>query len=216
MWWNSSWALLHRNSEREVDTGSDLSWVQCSPCYFCFSQPDALFKPNASRTSSDVTRTDSLCQVCNLLHTNLIISCFGTNLLRITRHESLSGVQVYFVNSVVIWIGYYIARWLQQSGYTMLLWSYVWWWIRYVWPFSLYHFRRLGCAACGIWVCCPVQMDFREYGRIGAGTSLTAIAAKPFNCDNLLVLLSGLVFKFVFWLDFQSNHFRRRTGEFRS
>ncbi|KAL6912222.1 hypothetical protein ACP4OV_001027 [Aristida adscensionis] len=35
-----------------IDTGSDVSWVQCSPCAQCHSQADALFDPSASRTYS--------------------------------------------------------------------------------------------------------------------------------------------------------------------
>lgn len=46
-----------------VDTGSDLCWVQCSPCTRCFQQPDALFDPTASSTYSQASCTDALCQV---------------------------------------------------------------------------------------------------------------------------------------------------------
>ncbi|XP_027342614.1 aspartic proteinase CDR1-like [Abrus precatorius] len=47
-----------------ADTGSDLIWVQCSPCEKCFPQDTPLFEPNKSSTSMDVS-CDS--QPCSLL-----------------------------------------------------------------------------------------------------------------------------------------------------
>lgn len=44
-----------------VDTGSDLCWVQCSPCTHCYQQPDAVFNPLLSRTYSRASCTDPLC-----------------------------------------------------------------------------------------------------------------------------------------------------------
>ncbi|KAL6868264.1 hypothetical protein ACP4OV_015109 [Aristida adscensionis] len=38
----------------ELDTGSDLSWVQCKPCRGCFKQRDPLFDPARSSTFSVV------------------------------------------------------------------------------------------------------------------------------------------------------------------
>jgi hypothetical protein len=35
----------------EIDTGSDLSWVQCKPCRDCYQQQDPLFGPAHSSTS---------------------------------------------------------------------------------------------------------------------------------------------------------------------
>jgi hypothetical protein len=46
-----------------VDTGSDLTWVQCSPCILCFEQPNPLFNPTASSTYSPTTCNNNLCKV---------------------------------------------------------------------------------------------------------------------------------------------------------
>ncbi|XP_073226921.1 aspartic proteinase CDR1 [Cicer arietinum] len=50
-----------------VDTGSDLSWVQCSPCESCFPQDTPLYESNKSSTFTNVP-CDS--QSCTLLPTN--------------------------------------------------------------------------------------------------------------------------------------------------
>ncbi|PAN13030.1 hypothetical protein PAHAL_2G308800 [Panicum hallii] len=43
-----------RNLSVEIDTGSDLSWVQCEPCARCYGQQDPLFDPARSSTYSAV------------------------------------------------------------------------------------------------------------------------------------------------------------------
>ncbi|KAG0620632.1 hypothetical protein M758_4G231300 [Ceratodon purpureus] len=45
-----------------LDTGSDLTWIQCSPCPGCFNQPDPFFEPTASSTFSPVPCTNSFCR----------------------------------------------------------------------------------------------------------------------------------------------------------
>ena len=55
-----------------VDTGSDLTWVQCSPCSVCFEQPNPLFDPRASSTYSQTKCDNGLCKVpTNYLHSFL-------------------------------------------------------------------------------------------------------------------------------------------------
>ncbi|KAG0591016.1 hypothetical protein KC19_1G142900 [Ceratodon purpureus] len=49
-----------------VDTGSDLCWIQCSPCTRCFQQADAIFNPRASSTYSLASCTDPLCRSLSL------------------------------------------------------------------------------------------------------------------------------------------------------
>ncbi|CAM0951946.1 unnamed protein product [Alopecurus aequalis] len=44
------------------DTGSDLSWVQCTPCSDCYEQKDPLFDPKRSSTYSTVPCAASECQ----------------------------------------------------------------------------------------------------------------------------------------------------------
>ncbi|MCO5598094.1 hypothetical protein L7F22_052185 [Adiantum nelumboides] len=57
---------LDPHSRRDVymimDTGSDLSWIQCQPCDSCFHQLDTpIFDPAASSTHSNVTYGSPLC-----------------------------------------------------------------------------------------------------------------------------------------------------------
>ncbi|TVU09985.1 hypothetical protein EJB05_43486, partial [Eragrostis curvula] len=46
----------------ELDTGSDLSWVQCKPCNDCYEQQDPLFDPARSSTFSAVPCGARECQ----------------------------------------------------------------------------------------------------------------------------------------------------------
>ncbi|KAL6658233.1 hypothetical protein ACP70R_003819 [Stipagrostis hirtigluma subsp. patula] len=46
----------------ELDTGSDLSWVQCKPCRGCYKQRDPLFDPARSSTFSAVRCGAPACQ----------------------------------------------------------------------------------------------------------------------------------------------------------
>ncbi|KAK9100109.1 hypothetical protein Scep_023539 [Stephania cephalantha] len=45
-----------------VDTGSDLTWVQCTPCVFCYDQQDPLFNPSLSRSYQSILCNSSTCQ----------------------------------------------------------------------------------------------------------------------------------------------------------
>ncbi|VAI92548.1 unnamed protein product [Triticum turgidum subsp. durum] len=44
-----------------IDTGSDVSWVQCKPCSRCHSQADSLFDPSSSSTYSPFTCSSAAC-----------------------------------------------------------------------------------------------------------------------------------------------------------
>lgn len=44
-----------------MDTGSDLVWVQCTPCVRCYTQNDAKFDPTASTSYSVSSCDDALC-----------------------------------------------------------------------------------------------------------------------------------------------------------
>ncbi|XP_044959009.1 aspartyl protease family protein At5g10770-like [Hordeum vulgare subsp. vulgare] len=44
-----------------IDTGSDVSWVQCKPCSQCHSQADSLFDPSSSSTYSAFSCTSAAC-----------------------------------------------------------------------------------------------------------------------------------------------------------
>ena len=46
-----------------VDTGSDLTWVQCSPYSVCFQQPHPSFDPAASASYSQKNCNDDMCKV---------------------------------------------------------------------------------------------------------------------------------------------------------
>ncbi|XVE77287.1 hypothetical protein DITRI_Ditri13aG0050200 [Diplodiscus trichospermus] len=45
-----------------LDTGSDVVWVQCSPCKKCYSQSDPIFDPTKSRSFSGIPCGSSLCR----------------------------------------------------------------------------------------------------------------------------------------------------------
>ncbi|CAL1376956.1 unnamed protein product [Linum trigynum] len=44
-----------------MDTGSDLTWVQCQPCRFCYNQKDPLFNPSISPSFRRITCNSSAC-----------------------------------------------------------------------------------------------------------------------------------------------------------
>ncbi|RZC84270.1 hypothetical protein C5167_047054 [Papaver somniferum] len=44
-----------------VDTGSDLTWIQCKPCEDCFDQSSPLFDPEQSSTFRDVACGSNSC-----------------------------------------------------------------------------------------------------------------------------------------------------------
>ncbi|XP_027343004.1 probable aspartic protease At2g35615 [Abrus precatorius] len=46
-----------------VDTGSDLIWIQCSPCEKCFSQDTPLFEPSKSSTFSSLSCDSQPCTI---------------------------------------------------------------------------------------------------------------------------------------------------------
>ncbi|KAF8400479.1 hypothetical protein HHK36_013777 [Tetracentron sinense] len=45
-----------------IDTGSDLTWVQCQPCKSCYSQQDPLFDPAISPSYQSILCNSSTCQ----------------------------------------------------------------------------------------------------------------------------------------------------------
>lgn len=45
-----------------VDTGSDLTWVQCQPCRVCYTQQDPMFNPSLSPSYRSVSCNSSTCQ----------------------------------------------------------------------------------------------------------------------------------------------------------
>ncbi|TYI50828.1 hypothetical protein E1A91_D12G130600v1 [Gossypium mustelinum] len=45
-----------------LDTGSDVIWVQCSPCKKCYSQSDPIFDPTKSRSFSGIPCGSQLCR----------------------------------------------------------------------------------------------------------------------------------------------------------
>ncbi|KAL6996754.1 hypothetical protein U1Q18_006882 [Sarracenia purpurea var. burkii] len=49
-----------------VDTGSDLTWVQCRPCQMCYNQQDPLFNPSISPSYQSVSCDTPTCQSLRL------------------------------------------------------------------------------------------------------------------------------------------------------
>ncbi|ESW14104.1 hypothetical protein PHAVU_008G253400 [Phaseolus vulgaris] len=45
-----------------IDTGSDLTWVQCEPCMSCYNQQGPMFKPSTSSSYQSVSCNSSTCQ----------------------------------------------------------------------------------------------------------------------------------------------------------
>ncbi|KAG5008743.1 hypothetical protein JHK87_017258 [Glycine soja] len=45
-----------------IDTGSDLTWVQCEPCMSCYNQQGPIFKPSTSSSYQSVSCNSSTCQ----------------------------------------------------------------------------------------------------------------------------------------------------------
>ncbi|PHU02054.1 Protein ASPARTIC PROTEASE IN GUARD CELL 1 [Capsicum chinense] len=45
-----------------LDTGSDVSWIQCAPCADCYQQADPIFDPNLSKTYSSLSCETSQCK----------------------------------------------------------------------------------------------------------------------------------------------------------
>ncbi|XAR52809.1 Nepenthesin [Bertholletia excelsa] len=46
-----------------LDTGSDLNWIQCVPCYECFEQNGPYYDPKGSTSFKNVTCKDPRCQL---------------------------------------------------------------------------------------------------------------------------------------------------------
>lgn len=55
-----------------LDTGSDITWLQCEPCSDCYQQSDPVFNPSGSSTYSRVSCDDAHCSA-------LEVSACGTN-----------------------------------------------------------------------------------------------------------------------------------------
>ncbi|XP_016433769.1 aspartyl protease family protein At5g10770-like [Nicotiana tabacum] len=51
-----------RNMTVIVDTGSDLTWVQCQPCRLCYNQPEPLFNPSVSPNYQSVACNSAACR----------------------------------------------------------------------------------------------------------------------------------------------------------
>ncbi|CAA0827203.1 Eukaryotic aspartyl protease family protein [Striga hermonthica] len=53
-----------------ADTGSDLVWLQCLPCEYCYNQSDALFDPTRSSSFSPVHCASELCRQLDYMSDN--------------------------------------------------------------------------------------------------------------------------------------------------
>ncbi|XP_077253216.1 eukaryotic aspartyl protease family protein [Tasmannia lanceolata] len=49
-----------------LDTGSDVTWVQCSPCSDCYQQSDPIFEPSASSSFAPLTCDSQQCNTLDL------------------------------------------------------------------------------------------------------------------------------------------------------
>lgn len=60
-----------RNMTVIMDTGSDLTWVQCQPCKLCYDQQEPLFNPSASPSYQSVLCNSTTCQSLQFATGNL-------------------------------------------------------------------------------------------------------------------------------------------------
>ncbi|KAK9279782.1 hypothetical protein L1049_013464 [Liquidambar formosana] len=64
-----------------LDTGSNLVWIQCAPCMKCYNQTRPIFNPKKSKTFAPVSCTSHLCPPsplnCSRRHTCLYGSAYG-------------------------------------------------------------------------------------------------------------------------------------------
>lgn len=67
-----------RNMTVIVDTGSDLTWVQCQPCKLCYNQQEPLFNPSSSPSYQSVSCNSSTCQTLQFAAGNPGF-CSGSN-----------------------------------------------------------------------------------------------------------------------------------------
>ncbi|KAH6819548.1 Eukaryotic aspartyl protease family protein [Perilla frutescens var. frutescens] len=63
--------LGSRNLTVIVDTGSDLSWVQCQPCRLCYTQPEPLYNPLISPSYRSVQCNSQPCHTLQYATGNL-------------------------------------------------------------------------------------------------------------------------------------------------
>ncbi|KAF5196207.1 Aspartyl protease family protein [Thalictrum thalictroides] len=55
-----------KNMTLLVDTGSDLTWIQCQPCVSCYDQQEPLFNPNISQSYRSITCKSTTCQTLSM------------------------------------------------------------------------------------------------------------------------------------------------------
>ncbi|KAK6947286.1 Xylanase inhibitor, C-terminal [Dillenia turbinata] len=68
-----------------MDTGSDLTWMQCNPCTQCYQQNAPIFDPKSSSTYTDINCQSTQCQQIR------IHSCGAANVCSYsTRYQDLS------------------------------------------------------------------------------------------------------------------------------
>lgn len=60
-----------------VDTGSDLNWIQCVPCYDCFEQYGPHYDPNNSRSFKNISCQDPRCDLVSA--PDPPVTCKGQN-----------------------------------------------------------------------------------------------------------------------------------------
>ncbi|CAM8981127.1 unnamed protein product [Rhodiola kirilowii] len=58
-----------------IDTGSDVSWVQCKPCTDCYKQTDPIYDPSASSTYQAVSCSAPTCQALDRPSCNAASVC---------------------------------------------------------------------------------------------------------------------------------------------
>jgi len=65
-----------------LDTGSDITWLQCRPCQSCFKQSTPIFDPSKSKTYKTISCTSNVCRSCT---PNICRSVYGPSSAAHTR-----------------------------------------------------------------------------------------------------------------------------------
>lgn len=60
-----------------MDTGSDLTWVQCEPCRLCYNQQEPIFNPSASNSYRSLTCNSSACRTLQEATGNLGVCAYS-------------------------------------------------------------------------------------------------------------------------------------------
>ncbi|KAK2658651.1 hypothetical protein Ddye_005184 [Dipteronia dyeriana] len=80
-----------------LDTGSDITWIQCKPCAQCFKQPGPIFDPSKSSSHSNLPCNSSKCNLLSVSRPPHPRGCFSDKCLYGSGYGDGSFSYGYFV-----------------------------------------------------------------------------------------------------------------------